>query len=79
MMTSTSVASLLAAILYQRNPDKERQAVEDRINEDIYSSYASAAGMLLHIDRTFTMGKLESSLLSQSLFLAGLHCINCEV
>jgi hypothetical protein len=32
MMTSTSVASLLAAILYQRNPDKEPQALEYRIN-----------------------------------------------
>jgi hypothetical protein len=30
----------------------------------IYTPYAGAAGMLLHINGKFTMGKLKSSLLS---------------
>jgi hypothetical protein len=37
--------------------------VEYRINWEIYTPYAGAAGMLLHINGMFTMGKLKSSLL----------------
>jgi hypothetical protein len=42
----------------------EPQAVECRINWEIYTSYAGAVEMLLHIYWKFTMGKLKSSLLS---------------
>jgi hypothetical protein len=31
---------------------------------DVYTPYAGATGMLLHINGKFTMGKLKSSLLS---------------
>ena len=56
--TLVSVASLLAAILYQGNPDRNHKLWE------IYTPYAGAAGMLLRINGKFTMGKLKSSLLS---------------
>jgi hypothetical protein len=36
--------------------------------------YAGAAGMLLHINGKFTMGKLKSSLLSKSFVLIALYC-----
>ena len=65
VMTSTlpkgtlgSVAFLLAATLYQGNPDRNHKLWE------IYTPYAGAAGMLLHINGKFTMGKLKTSLLS---------------
>jgi hypothetical protein len=58
VMTSTlpkgnlgSVALLLALTLYQGNPD--------RIISDIYTPYAGAAGMLIHINGKFTMRKLK--------------------
>jgi hypothetical protein len=38
--------------------------LEYRINWEIYTPYAGAAGMLLHMNGQFTMGKLKSSLLS---------------
>jgi hypothetical protein len=40
------------------------QALEYRINWEIYTPYADAAGILLHINGKFTMRKLKSSLLS---------------
>jgi hypothetical protein len=39
------------------------------LNWEIYTLYASAAGILLHINGKFTMGKLKSSLLSLSFAL----------
>ena len=36
---------------------------------EIYTPYTGAAGMLLHINGKFTMGKLKSSLLSYSFVL----------
>ena len=36
----------------------------NHINWEMYTSYACAAGMLLHINGKLTMGKLKSSLLS---------------
>jgi len=33
--------------------------LEYRINLEIYTSYAGAAGMLLHINGKFTMGKFK--------------------
>ena len=55
--TIGSVATLLPATLYQGNPDRNHKW-------EIYTPYAGAAGMLLHINGKFTMGKLKSSLLS---------------
>jgi hypothetical protein len=46
---------------------KDKQALEYRINCEIYTPYAGAAGMFLHINGKFSMGKLKSSLLSQSV------------
>jgi hypothetical protein len=45
-----SEASLLAATLYHGNPDHFRE---------MYTSYEDVAGMLLHINGMFTMGKLK--------------------
>jgi hypothetical protein len=39
-------------------------SLEYRIIWEIYTPYAGTAGMLLHINGKFTMGKLKSSLLS---------------
>ena len=56
--TLGSVASLFAATLYQGNHDRNYwQALEYRMNWEIYIPYAGAAGMSLHINRKFTMGK----------------------
>jgi hypothetical protein len=41
-----------------------------RINWEIYTSYAGAAGMLLYMNGKFTMGLLISSLLSYSFVLS---------
>jgi hypothetical protein len=41
----------------------EAQSVECNVNWEIYTLYAGVAGMLLHINGKFTMGKLKSSLL----------------
>ena len=48
LRTLGSVASLLAATLYQDNPDRN-QALEYHINWELCTSYAGAAGMLLHV------------------------------
>ena len=45
------IASLCAATLYQGNHDRKYNAGE------IYTSYAGAAGMLLHKKGKFTMWK----------------------
>ena len=70
VMTSTklrgtigSVDSLLAATLYQGNPDRNHK-LWNIVSTEIYTPYAGAAGMLLHMNEKFTMGKLKSSLLS---------------
>jgi hypothetical protein len=39
------------------------------MNGEIYTPYAVAAGMLLHTNGKFTMGKLKSPLLSESFVL----------
>jgi hypothetical protein len=54
---------LLAATLYQGNPDSNYK-LWNVVSTKIYTPYAGAAGMLLHINGKFTMGKLKSSLLS---------------
>jgi hypothetical protein len=71
VMTSTlpkgtlgSVASLLAATLYQGYPDRNHKLWNIVSSERYKNPYASAAGMLLHINGKYTMGKLTSSLLS---------------
>ena len=58
-----------SSVLYSINPLSmkfwwEPQALAYRINWEIYTPYAGAAGMLLHINGKFTMEKLKSSLLS---------------
>jgi hypothetical protein len=47
-----------------RKSRKEPQALEYRINWEIYTPYAGAARMLLQINGNFTMGKWKSSLKS---------------
>jgi hypothetical protein len=71
MMTSTlpkgtlgSVTSLLAANLYQGNPDRNHKLWNIASSESYIFQNAVAAGMLLHINGKFTMGKLKSSILS---------------
>jgi len=71
VMTSTlpkgtlgSVASLLAATLYQGNQGTTISGIWYHLR-DIYSS----AGTLLNINGKLTMGKLKSSLLSKVSFL----------
>ena len=61
--TLGSVASLLVATLYQGNPDTNHK-LWNIVSTEIYTANAGAAGMLLHINGKFTMGKLKSSLLS---------------
>jgi hypothetical protein len=65
--TIVSVASLLAAILYQGNPDRNHKlwniVSTERCILHIFF-YASTAAMLLHINGTFTMGQFKSFLLS---------------
>ena len=71
VMTSTlpkgtrgSVAALLAATLYQGNYARNHKLWNIISSEIyIYTPYAGAAGMLLHINGKFTMRKLQSSLL----------------
>ena len=43
--------------------------MEYRMNGEIYTPYAVAAGMLLHTNGKFTVGKLKSPLLSESFVL----------
>jgi hypothetical protein len=64
MGTLSSVASLLAATLYQGNPERIRKLWNIGSAGEMYAPFACAAGMLLHINGKFTMGKLKSSLLS---------------
>jgi hypothetical protein len=52
------VASLLAATLYQGNPDRNHN-LWNIVSTEIYTRYAGAAGILLHINGKFTMGKLN--------------------
>ena len=40
----------------------------------MYTPYAGAAGMLLHMNGKFTIEKLKSYLLSQRLVLTAPHC-----
>jgi hypothetical protein len=47
----------LLQTIYKRQPDRLN-------NQKVYTPYAGAAGMLLHMNGQFTMGKLKSSLLS---------------
>ena len=61
--TLSSVASLLAATLYQGNPDRSHK-LWNITSTERYTPYAGAAGMLLYINGKFTMRKLKSSLLS---------------
>jgi len=70
VMTSTlpkgtlgSVDSLLAATLYQRNPDRNHK-LWYIVSIERYTPYVGAAGMLLHMNGKFTMGKFKSSRLS---------------
>ena len=58
---------------------KDKQAPEYRINCEIYTPYAGAAGMFLHINGKFSMGKLKSSLLSQSVSSYPSFAVNLEV
>ena len=60
--TLGSVASLLAATLYQGNPYIKHK-LWNTVSTERYTPYAGAAGMLLHMNGKFTMGKLKSSLL----------------
>ena len=55
VMISTS-----AATLFQGNPDENHKLWNILLTE-IYTPYADAAGMLLHINGKLTMGKLKSS------------------
>jgi hypothetical protein len=57
LWTHGSVASFLAATLYEWNPDRNHR--ESDIYWEIYNPYAGAAGILLHINRKFTIGKLK--------------------
>jgi hypothetical protein len=61
---------LLAATLYQGNPDRNHK-FWNIVSTEIYAGagaaagpYAGAAGMLLHMNGKFTMRTLKSSLLS---------------
>jgi hypothetical protein len=53
---------LLAATLYQGNPDRNHK-LWNIASTEIYTPSAASAGMLLHINGKFTMGKWKSSLL----------------
>jgi hypothetical protein len=67
---------LLAATLYQGNPDTNHK-LWNIVSTEIYTAYAGAAGMLLHINGKFTMGKLKSSLFCAPL-LADLFLYSYE-
>ena len=61
-------------ILVSTNPLSKKYryeplSLEYRINWEIYTPYAGAAGILLHINGKFTMRKLKSSLLSSNFVL----------
>jgi hypothetical protein len=61
--TLGSVASFVRSNPLSKKSWLEPQALEYRINWEICTPYAGAAGMLLHMNGKFTMGKLKSSLL----------------
>ena len=67
--TLGSVASLLAATPYQGNPDRIH-----KLNWEIYTPYAGAAGMLLHINGKFTMEILNHLFCRKVSFLIAPHC-----
>ena len=50
---------MLAATLYQGNPDRNHKHLEYCINCEISTPYAGASEMLLHMNGKFTMGKLK--------------------
>jgi hypothetical protein len=63
--TLGSVASLLAAILYHGNPDRNPKLWNIVLfKRYILHKYADAAGIFLHINGKFTTGKLKSYFLS---------------
>ena len=53
--TLGSVASLLTATLYQGNPNRNHKHWKMYQLRDIYTPYADAAKMLLHMKGKFTM------------------------
>jgi hypothetical protein len=64
--------SWFSSFLVSTNPPSRKfwyvpQTLEYRINWEMYTPYAGAVVMLLHINGKFTMGKLKSSLLSKIL------------
>jgi hypothetical protein len=64
-LNNSRFGALLAATLYQGNPDRSHKLWNIvSIKIYIYTPYAGAVGMLLHINGKFTMGILKSSLLS---------------
>jgi len=84
MMTSSNtigtlgpVASLLAATLCQGYPDRKHKVWNIRTTES-YTPYVGAVGMVLHVNRKFTIGKLKSSLLSYN-FVLNRSSVNFEV
>ena len=63
-MTSTYPRETLGSVanLYQGNPDRNHKCWNIVSTEIyIYTPYAGAAGLFLHMNGTFTMGKLKSS------------------
>ena len=61
-----------SSFLFSTNPLSRKswyapQALDYRINWEIYTPYAGAAVMVLHMNGKFTMRKLKSSLLLQIL------------
>ena len=67
--TLGSVATLLASTIYQGNPDRNHTLWNVVSSDRLYTPYSGAAGMWLHINGKFTMGKFKSSLLSYSIVL----------
>jgi hypothetical protein len=55
--------SWLTATFYQGNHDRNHK-FWNIVSTDIYTPYGGAAGMLLHVNGKFIMGKFKSSLLS---------------
>ena len=59
-----STTSRLWFSISRKSPQKKTtpQVLEYRLNCEMYTLYADAVGVLLHINRMFTMGKLKSYL-----------------
>ena len=70
----------LARILYQGSTWEESQALEYRINWDIYTPYRDVDGMLLHITGQFTMEELYIIIDKTMVFVGGSFskCLNFE-